>query len=49
MPVSGPNTKAVHLTASNINKILKAENGGEIPEDSFLGHHVARARAAGFL
>ena len=45
----GPKTKAVHLTASNINKILKAEHGGEIPEDSFLGHHVARARAAGFL
>lgn len=45
----GPETKAVHLTASNINKILRAENNGEIPEDSFLGHHVARARAAGFL
>ncbi len=45
----GPNTRAVHLTASNINKILKAENDGQIPEDSFLGHHVARARAAGFL
>lgn len=44
----GPQTKAVHLTASNINKILKAENDGQIPEDSFLGHHVARARAAGF-
>lgn len=45
----GPQTKAVHLTASNINKILKAENGGKIPEGSFLGNHVARAKAAGFL
>lgn len=45
----GPQTKAVHLTASNINKILKAENGGEIPGDSFLGQHVEKARAAGFL
>ncbi|SMO71823.1 hypothetical protein [Paracoccus laeviglucosivorans] len=43
----GEETKAVHLTASNINKIIKAEFGGEIPEDSFLGHHVAKARAAG--
>ncbi len=45
----GPETRAVHLTASNINKILARETGGAIPEDSFLGHHVARARAAGFL
>lgn len=45
----GPKTRAVHLTASNINKILARENNGHIPEDSFLGHHVALARAAGFL
>lgn len=46
----GPQTRAVHVTASNINKMLaKGEFGGRIPEDSFLGHHVARARAAGFL
>lgn len=41
-------TRAVHLTASNINKLL-AKGDGQIPEDSFLGHHIARARAAGFL
>ncbi|MFV0292632.1 MAG: hypothetical protein ACK5II_05230 [Paracoccus sp. (in: a-proteobacteria)] len=45
----GPETRAVHLTASNINKILATRNAGKIPEDSFLGHHVTRARAAGFL
>lgn len=46
----GPQTHAVHVTASNINKLLsRGEFGGSIPEDSFLGHHVARARAAGFL
>ncbi|MDT1062800.1 hypothetical protein RM190_13055 [Paracoccus sp. CPCC 101403] len=45
----GPGTHAVHLTASNINKLLAREGLSEIPEDSFLGHHVARARAAGFL
>lgn len=46
----GPQTRAVHVTASNINRLLaKGEFGGSIPEDSFLGHHVARARAAGFL
>ena len=45
----GSQTRAVHLTASNINKLLKREGLTQIPEDSFLGHHVARARAAGFL
>ncbi|WP_134682221.1 hypothetical protein [Paracoccus ravus] len=45
----GPQTRAVHLTASNINKLLAKEGLTEIPEDSFLGQHVARARGAGFL
>lgn len=43
-------TRAVHVTASNLNKLMaKGLHGGTIPEASFLGQHVARARAAGFL
>jgi len=45
-----PATRAVHVTASNMNRPLaRGEFNGSIPEDSFLGHHVARARVAGFL
>lgn len=43
----GPETYGVHLSASNVHKVLKAEFGGVIPADSFLGIHVARAREAG--
>nr|WP_111297723.1 hypothetical protein [Paracoccus saliphilus] len=46
----GPETRAVHVTASNLNKLMaRGLHGGEIPESSFLGQHVARARAAGFM
>lgn len=45
----GPATYGVHLSASNVQKLLARDHGGDIPEDSFLGHHVARAKAAGFL
>ncbi|MEH6772471.1 MAG: hypothetical protein V7668_00965 [Cereibacter changlensis] len=43
----GPGAYAVHLSASNVNKLLRREFGGVIPPGSFLGQHVARARAAG--
>lgn len=43
----GPGTWGVHLSASNVHKVLKAEFGGVIPPTSFLGLHVARAREAG--
>ncbi len=43
----GPTTWGVHLSASNVHKLLRADFGGVIPADSFLGHHVALARAAG--
>lgn len=45
----GPATYGVHLSASNVQKLLARDYGGAIPEGSFLGHHVARARAAGVL
>lgn len=45
----GPETYGVHLSASNVHKVVARDFGGTIPEDSFLGHHVARARAEGFL
>lgn len=43
----GPGTYGIHLSASNLNKVLKAEFGGVIPPESFLGQHLAQARAAG--
>ena len=45
----GPETYGVHLSASNVQKVLARDYGGQIPEDSFLGHHVARARAQGVM
>ena len=45
----GPATYGVHLSASNVQKVLARSYGGEIPADSFLGNHVARARAEGIL
>lgn len=40
----GPQTLGVHVTASNINRLLK---GAPIPAGSFLERHVARARKEG--
>lgn len=43
----GPQTWGVHLSASNVHKVVRAEFGGTIPPESFLGRHIARAREAG--
>ena len=43
----GPETYGVHLSASNVQKVLARDFGGVIPDDSFLGHHVTRAKVAG--
>ncbi|MBA4490617.1 hypothetical protein [Paracoccus sp. S1E-3] len=45
----GPATYGVHLSASNVQKVLARRYCGEIPAHSFLGARVARARAAGIM
>ncbi|KGJ04354.1 hypothetical protein SAMN04487972_11351 [Paracoccus halophilus] len=45
----GAGTYGVHLSASNVQKMLLRDFGGEIPGESFPGQHVAKARAAGYL
>ncbi|WBU64214.1 hypothetical protein [Paracoccus aerodenitrificans] len=45
----GPGTYGVHLSASNVQKVLAARYDGKIPENSFLGSHVEKAKAAGIF